>query len=223
MSANRDTPFTPDVTGILLAGGQSRRMGQDKRWVTLEGIPLFHRTLTALIAVFTRIIVVVARRDAMPDSELPAGVEIVQDLIPNCGSAGGLYTGLACSPTPRAFVVACDMPFLNPDLVRHLCAFDPNADVLMVNMAGKVHPMHALYSKQCVPVLAAMLEEKQFKIQNLCTREDLAVRILLGDEIKPWDPQGLSFLNINTPMDLEFAEKLLRNRSGLPSRKSDSE
>lgn len=204
--------FITDVTGIILAGGESRRMGQDKRWMKLQGISLFHRTLGTMLAVFKKIVVVVARRSQMLD-ELPPCVEVIEDLIPNCGSAGGLYTGLQFSPTHRAFVVACDMPFLNSDLMHHFCEIDPDADVLMAKIAGKAQPMHAVYSRRCLPILSEMLEGKKLKIQDLCTQEDLVVRIVSDKDVKQWDPDGISFMNINTPMDLEFAEKLLKSRN----------
>lgn len=194
-----------DVTGVLLAGGQSKRMGRDKRFIQLEGISLFARVLDTLKNTFEQVIVVVAKHGTECFTEIP---QVVEDVIPNCGSAGGIYSGLIYSATDRIFCIACDMPFLNSTVASYLCSIDPYADIVMAQVGGKLHPMHAVYSKRCLPALKHKLEEKDLQIHTMCNNPELAVKIVPETDIREHDPYGLSFYNINTPMDLEFAQKL---------------
>jgi len=198
-----------DVTGVVLAGGQSRRMGQDKRWITLEGRTLFDRALSVLEELFSEVLVVVAK----PNDEMIQGKSrVVADLIPNCAMAGGLYTGLSCASCSRIFVVACDMPFLNPEVIACLGSIDPSSDVVMVKLTTGLQPLHAYYSKRCLPFLEGMLKSQQFRVQGLAEQPELAVRIVDEQELQELDPHFLSFYNLNTPSDLELAQKIFLHR-----------
>ena len=99
------TSLIHDVTGVLLAGGKSRRMGQDKRLLAVGNETLYARGLTVLRSVFERVVVVVAQ----DSSVVECGMPVLRDLIPECGSLGGLYTGLKQSSTDWVFAVACDL------------------------------------------------------------------------------------------------------------------
>ena len=99
-----------NITGVLLAGGKSRRMGKDKRALELNGETLFNRALAVLIELFPEVIVVLGEEDFPVNND---NVRVVNDLIPNRDAAGGLYTGLFYATQQRVFVVACDMPYLN--------------------------------------------------------------------------------------------------------------
>ena len=96
-----------DITGILLAGGKSRRMGKDKRTLLLDGETLFNRALDVLVEIFSEVIVVLGQEEFSVNND---HVRVVNDLIPNRAAAGGLYTGLFYATQQRVFVVACDMP-----------------------------------------------------------------------------------------------------------------
>ena len=104
-----NTSLISDVTGVLLAGGKSRRMGQDKRFLSVGPGTLYGRSLAVLRAVFEQVVVVVAQDSPSIEAEVP----VLRDLIPDCGSLGGLYTGLKQAGTEWVFAVACDMPFLD--------------------------------------------------------------------------------------------------------------
>jgi molybdopterin-guanine dinucleotide biosynthesis protein A len=190
-----------DVTGILLAGGKSRRMGEDKRFLRVGEQTLFERTLAVLQSIFQTVCVVIAQ-DSPP---LEAKVPVVRDLVPSCGSLGGLYTGLKQAHTEYVFVVACDMPFLNPTLVRHMVFLKDNADIVMVRLEQGLQPTHALYSRRCLPVIEGMLHARQFKIQYLATHPSLHTRLVAESELRKIDHEGLSFINVNTPADLDAA------------------
>jgi molybdenum cofactor guanylyltransferase len=195
-----------DMTGVLLAGGQSRRMGRDKRFLLLDGRSLLERALAALEAVFPEVLVSVAE----PVSDL-AGLRhrVVPDLLPGAATLGGLYTGLLRASHPYVFAAACDMPFLNPAVIERLTDMVQDADVLMVRLAGRLQPTHAVYSKACLPLLERMIQDRNLKIQGLVEDRGLSVRLVDAEVFQKVDPHLLSFMNVNTPADLEFARKFL--------------
>lgn len=183
-------------------------MGRDKRSLELEGATLFARALSVLEALFPEVLISVA-------DVLPEGVEVrqrvVTDLIPNCAALGGLYTGLSFATHPRVFLAACDMPFLSPSVIRAMVEQDPRADVVMARLPQGLQPMHALYSKRCLPHLETMAREGNLKVQELVQQQGLVIRIVGEEELRGAEAP-LSFLNVNTPADLEFARKLVASR-----------
>lgn len=201
---------------MLLAGGRSRRMGRDKRFLELEGATLFARALCVLDDLFPEVLISVA--DALPEGTKVAH-QVVTDVIPHCAALGGLYSSLSVAAHPRVFVAACDMPLLSAPVIRAMLDRDPQADIVMARLPQGLQPMHAAYSKACLPHLEAMAREGNLKMQELAEREGLVVRIVAEHELRAQgiDSPALSFLNINTPADLEFARKLLASRSGRDS------
>jgi molybdopterin-guanine dinucleotide biosynthesis protein A len=192
-----------DVTGILLAGGKSRRMGEDKRFLLIGERSLFDRSLSVLRSLFQDVLIVIAQ-DSSP---LKAGVPVLHDLVPDCGSMGGLYTGLRKASTEHVFVVACDMPFLNPEVIRYMVRLKSDADIVMPRLENGLQPTHALYSRRCLPVVEEMVRSRRVKIQDIVSHPSLRVRIITESELCEIDPAGRSFLNVNTPLDLESARK----------------
>lgn len=194
-----------DVTGILLAGGKSRRMGEDKRHLLVGEQTLLERGLAVLRATFQDVLVVIAQ-DSPP---LDVEAHVVRDLVPDCGSLGGLYTGLMQASTPYIFVVACDMPFLDPAVIAQFTSRRATADIVLAKLGSRVHPMHALYSKRCLPVVERMIQARQLKIQEMVSDRSLHVRYVMEDDLRALDPSGRSFQNVNTPADLDVARALL--------------
>lgn len=194
-----------EVTGVLLAGGKSRRMGEDKRHLRVGEQTLLERGLAVLRSTFPDVLVVIAQ-DSPP---LDVEAQVVRDLVPDCGSLGGLYTGLMQAATPYIFVVACDMPFLDPAVLAQFTSRRANADIVMAKLASRIHPMHALYSKRCVPVVERMIQARQLKIQEMVADRSLHVRYVTEDDLRIIDPSERSFQNVNTPADLELARALL--------------
>ena len=197
------------ISGVLLAGGRSVRMGRDKRFLQLDGVSLLDRALSVFDRLFPEVLIVVA--EMTPDLDA-LGRRVVTDLIPNRAALGGLYTGLFHASQARVFVAACDMPFLNPAVVTALTNAAPRADVVMARLAHGLQPMHAVYSKRCLPTLEVMAEENDLKVQSIADAPDLVVHIVSEEDLRRMEPQLLSFMNINTPADLEFARKLLAGR-----------
>lgn len=197
---------TTDVSGVLLAGGKSRRMGQDKRFLAIGQETLYARSLAALRSVLERVIVVIAQDSPPPPIESDALV--LRDLIPNCGSLGGLYTGLQRAETEWVFVVACDMPFLDPAVIRHFIGVKAEADVVMAKLQHGLQPMHALYHRNCLPIMEHLIQARDFKIHQLAAHPALHIRLVTPEELRHVDPEMRSFCNVNTPADLEAARSL---------------
>ena len=194
-----------EVTGVLLAGGKSRRMGEDKRYLVVGEQTLLERGLVVLRSIFQEVLVVIAQ-DSPP---LDVAARVVRDLVPDCGSLGGLYTGLTQATAHCIFVVACDMPFLDQAVIAQFTSRRATADIVMAKLAARLHPMHALYGKRCLPALEQMIRARQLKIQEMVSHASLRVRYVTEADLLTLDPSGRSFQNVNTPADLEVARSLL--------------
>lgn len=198
-----DSPIQ-DVTGVLIAGGKSRRMGQDKRFLKVAGVTMFDRTLSLLRAMFAETFVVLA--EPIEGLELH-GCPVRYDVVKNAGSLGGLLTGLLAATRPRIFAVACDMPFLDQNVIRFISSRDPTADVVVAHLEGRFHPMQAVYSTRCIPLLHTMAERRELKIQTLFDREELQVTVLREEDFLRFPSGRRSFENLNTPSDLASVER----------------
>lgn len=196
-----------NVTGVILAGGKSRRMGEDKRFLLVGEITLLDRAVSVMGKLFSEVLVVIAQ-DSPPLAV--TGCTVSRDLIANCGSLGGLYTGLARATNERIFVVACDMPFLNSDMIRWFVSRDPDADIVMAKLPDGMQPLHAVYGKRALPVLERMATSHELKIRNITSDSSLHVTAVLPAEWGELDPHARSFQNVNTPADLEAARASLR-------------
>lgn len=181
-------------------------MGQDKRFLSIEGVALIDRTIRVLENLFEEVIVVLA---SPIKGWSVARHRVVYDLIPDSGSLGGLYTGLIESGYPRIFAAACDMPFLNPGVIRYLINADPEADVVGAELESGFQPMHAVYSRRCLPILEQMARSRSLKIQGLFKNPLLKVAAISEVELMKLDPDLRSFRNINTPSDFVAAQTLL--------------
>ena len=197
-----------DVTGIVLAGGKSRRMGQDKRFVRVGDATLLGSVLEALTTVFESVCMVIGQ----DSPEISTQVPVFRDLVSDCGSLGGIYTGLKSCDTPYAFVAACDMPFLSPTVIRFLVGLKEEGDLIIPRTEFGVHPTHALYSRRCLPSIEQMVQTRRLKIQDLLTGSHIRVRVVEVSEIQDADPEGHTFFNVNTPGELEAAKRIASHR-----------
>ena len=191
------------ISGIVLAGGQSRRLGRDKAVEPVQGQPLIRRVLERVRQVSCESIVVVAdqgRGDALP---LDKETRIALDIYPGGGSLGGIFSGLSAAQQGWGLVVACDMPFLNLDLLRYLASLREGVDAVVPVLEGRPEPTHSLYSKACLPHIEARLKVNDLKISGFF--DDVRVRYVPEEDIARYDPDYLSFFNINSPADLEKA------------------
>ena len=198
-----------DVSGIVLAGGLSSRIGKDKGGLKLGGMPLAQRALQRLSALFEEVIYVTNDPMTAPAT---ANIKLAKDDIPHLGPLGGILAGLRASRAPRAFVVGYDMPFVSPALVRFLVARDPGADIVVPRSAGRFEPLHAVYSRNCVPVIAERLAAGDRRIIGFYDRVN--VTVVDEEELREVDPELRSFFNINTLDDLQRAAEMAKDDGG---------
>jgi len=196
----------PQISVIVLAGGKSQRLGMDKALLKLDGKPLLERIVTTLTALSDDLVVVTSRKRSF--ARLAA--RVVTDIYPGKGSLGGIYTGLRAMRYKRGLVVACDMPLLNLNLLRYMILLSANFDVVIPSIGGKTEPLHAVYSKACIEPIASLLRRNELRIISFLSQ--VQVRYIEDHEVDIFDPEHLSFFNINTQDDLMLAQELIRRR-----------
>ena len=196
-----------EISGIVLAGGTSRRLGRDKAVEPIGGEPLISRVIGGLSQVTEQTVVVMndeQRRSVLP---LPASAQVSIDVYPGKGSLGGIFSGLSQADGRWGLVVACDMPFLNLALLEHIISLRDGNDAVVPVLEGLPEPTHALYSKACLPHMERRLLAGDLKIAHVL--EDVRVAFVPEDVVLSFDPEGLSFFNVNTQEDLDKALALV--------------
>lgn len=193
------------VTSIVLAGGRSLRLGRSKALEVINGKGLIERVIERLRPVTERVLIVTSREQA----DLPGipGAEVLTDVYPGAGPLGGIYTGLLASESSHSIAVACDMPFLNTGLLRHMVGLCRGFDAVVPRWEnGVIETLHAVYSRSCLEIMKMRLENKQLRITSFLN--EVRVRYIEEAECRRFDPELLTFLNINQQSDLEKAIKL---------------
>jgi len=182
-----------DITGVLLAGGKSRRMGHDKAHLEFEGSSFFSKSRDLLCKYFTNVLIAGDRPD-LAISEVPS----IPDIYP--GSAlGGLYTGLHSAKTDWIFVAPCDMPYPDARILELILTHRNGTDAVVPRTPGGYEPVFALYNKSCLPYMEKMLQEGQFRIYDFY--QQIKVCYLDWQELPVGWERAL--LNINTPEQLD--------------------
>jgi len=189
------------ITGIILAGGKSSRFGKNKALVEIEGTPLIERVIRVMGFLFPRLILVTNSPHEYAYLELP----MHEDLIKGLGPLGGIYTGLEAISEEAGFVVACDMPFLNRDLARHMVKVRADFDAVVPRVDWKIESLHTLYTKRCLPTIKGLIDSQEYQVIKFFDK--IRVRFVDEDEIRAFDPQLKSFFNVNIPQDLPDATK----------------
>jgi len=195
------------LTLVIQAGGESRRMGQDKALMPFLGKPLIQRVLERLSHLADE--VVITTNNPEPYRFLVA--RLAADLLPGRGALGGLYTALSVASHPLVAVIACDMPFANPSLLAALRdrVITTHCDAAIPRSQSGLEPFHAVYRKEtCLHLVQAALQANQWRVDSWF--EGAAMAYLSPDEVRLYDPHGLAFLNVNTPEDLMQAEERAR-------------
>ncbi|NVN89931.1 MAG: molybdenum cofactor guanylyltransferase [Desulfuromonadales bacterium] len=181
------------VTAVILAGGTSSRMMSNKALLTYRGERFIERIFRQLSEIFPEVILVTNSPELYPF--LPC--RIVADIYPGMGSLAGIHAGLTQSVTPYIFVVACDMPDLNKQLIRHLVSKAEGVDVVIPESGSGLEPLHAVYGTGCLPAMNDALSSGNSKI--IACFDQLKVDVVSRQEIAGIDPSFRSFRNINTP------------------------
>ena len=194
------------ISCIVLAGGEGKRLGTDKAFLQIGGQALIEGVVEKMARVGDEVIIVTNS----PQKYRYLEVWLVGDVYPGQGVLGGIYSGLKAAHSHHSLVVACDMPFLDLRLLRYMILLSPGQDVVIPRVGGLTEPLHAIYSKQCLQPIERLLAAGGFKIIDFFP--EVRVRYVEEQEINLFDPQYLSFFNINTPADLEKARSLARRK-----------
>jgi molybdopterin-guanine dinucleotide biosynthesis protein A len=204
------------LSAAILAGGQSRRMGEDKALIEFDGRPMVEYVLDAARQVADETFIVATDR---PEYER-FGCRVVPDRLPRSGSLGGIYTAISEAKHDRVLVLACDMPFVNTDLLRFMAERAHSCDALVPSLAAErsdqggfetLETLHAIYAKSCLPAIQRQLDAGVYKVIGFFT--EVNVQKITEDEITAIDAELLSFFNTNTPEEFQWAKDRLASRS----------
>jgi molybdenum cofactor guanylyltransferase len=194
-----------DIGYIILAGGKSKRLGRNKINEVIGGITLINRVINVLSAFNGEIILVTAEDSSLPETFTYPKISKVQDLYPGKGMIGGIITGLSASKNFYNLVVASDMPFLSPALIRYMISNAKGNDLVAYKNQNELEPLHAIYTKNCLPILEEIML-KDRRIFELLGQ--VKVRYLSSAEINQYDTKKISFFNVNTESDLRIANEI---------------
>jgi molybdenum cofactor guanylyltransferase len=194
------------VAGIILAGGKSTRLGRDKASEVLLGRSLLQRVVQRLDGLVDEYVVVTAAGQELPPLYASRPIATVEDLFPDAGPLGALYTGLSSMTATSAIAVACDMPLLKPSLLALLLRLHPGHDAV-VPLNSLPEPLCAVYTPACLPAIKAQLDAAQYKMTGFLDAVD--VRFVEPTEWQRPDRDGVSFLNLNSEDDVRRAEGIL--------------
>jgi molybdopterin-guanine dinucleotide biosynthesis protein A len=201
------------MTGVILAGGKNSRIGFKKAFLEIGGKRIIDRSVEIYKKIFDEILIITntpedyqyLSKSVILGKEKNLKLKIYTDLIPNRGSLGGIYTGLYYSKSDYAFFSACDMPFLSEDVIRHIVLqASPDRDIIVPYFKRRLHPLHAVYSKRCLPIMKEMVEKNRLKIKDLFKEFNVQK---FTDMPKTKLPP---FFNINTTEDFRQAGKMYR-------------
>jgi molybdopterin-guanine dinucleotide biosynthesis protein A/molybdopterin converting factor small subunit len=204
---NRQNLF--EATAVVLTGGKSSRMGRPKALLPFDGEPLIAHIVRGLKKMFAEIIVVAA-----PEQDLPVLPAIlVRDEVAYQGPVGGIYHGLKASSQEVSFVTSCDAPFLNLALIAHLLGQSSDCDVVVPYWEERLQPLHAVYRTSVAPLLKDQLERRE--LRPIFLYDKVRTHKVPEDEIRQLDPEGLSFLNMNSPAEYDAALQLWSKKNSI--------
>jgi len=196
-------------TGIILAGGESKRLN------SLDKSNLFvgdKRIIEHLMIVFEKLFSEIILVSNQPTAFLEWDAMVVKDLYATRSSLTGIHSGLFYTKTEHAFIAACDTPFLKMDLVKTIVQHvDHRIDVVVPKTALGIEPLCAVYSRRCLQAVQNSLEHNKLKIRKFFNK--LKVKEIPESVLRKTDPDLVSFFNINTPDDLENANRMI-NENG---------
>ena len=190
------------MSAAVLVGGQSRRMGRDKAFIEIHGRPMLARVIERLRPLFEEMMIVGSEEASYAGYGLP----VHSDLRPGMWSLGGIHTALSRSAGPQVFCTACDMPFISTEVVAALLQRAGGGhDAVIPMVAGELEPLCAVYARKILPAIEKDLDASVRRIKT--TLSSLDVAVVDAEDLRPYDPELLTFFNINTPEDLEKARE----------------
>ena len=180
------------VTGIILSGGKSTRMKTDKAFLKLGPKVMIEELILRVEKNFSKLMIIANDREKY----MKFGIEITEDIMPDKGPLGGIYTALVKSESVYNFIFSCDAPFVNPDLIDYMISKAKDFDVIVPRWKDRFEPLHAIYSKNCIGAIKSQLEENDLKITNFFSK--VSVKVIEQGELERFDLGQLPFMNINT-------------------------
>jgi len=205
----------PSISAIILAGGRSSRMGRNKALLKINHQRLIDHVAERLHALSNDLIIVTNQ----PEPYEGIDARLVADVFPHHSSIVGLYSGLLAAKHELALVVGCDMPFLELNLLRYMVVLSTGHDAVIPRpQPERVEPLHAIYRKSCLPVIRKYLEAGDYRIVSFFP--DVRVRWVEPAEIDLFDKERLSFFNVNTPQEWQWAVEQMHQRDRERRRRS---
>ena len=201
---NEGTSNSLDIGFVVLAGGKSFRFGHNKILEIIGNRTLIDHVLIRIRSFKNPIIIVTAEDYKLPQFSY-SNVKIVTDIHDDKGPLGGIYTGLSYSDSFYNFVTACDMPFLNIDLLAYMLQRSVDFDLTIPRVGKLTEPLHAVYTRNCLVPIRNLLETNRLQVNSLL--DLVTVRYVEIDEINRFDPKHLSFFNVNTQAELDSARQ----------------
>ncbi len=199
-----------EINCIILAGGKSVRLGRDKLVEKIGTTSLLEQVVSSVRPLSKKILIVTANERTFTEYADRPDITVVSDIIPGQGSLGGIYTGLVNSDLRNNLVLAADMPFLNVPLLRYMIEVSNGFDFVLPRIGTLYEPLHAIYSKECIKPIETLFEQRKKMIIELFNY--VKVRFVDRDEVDRYDPDHLSFFNINTPQELQKAREIIEGR-----------
>lgn len=198
------------ASAAVLAGGDSKRMGWNKALLKMGNFTLIEIIVEKLSLIFTEIIIVTHLKEQLQCLDLKKARFVEDSPIGNKKSAlRGIHAALKTSKKDKVFIVACDMPFINPLLISFMSWFIEDYDIVIPKEGEHFQPLHGYYGKACAPVIEEMFTRQCFKISELYDR--VKVKTVDEAQLELFDPDGSVFFNINNSDDYKLALKLYKN------------
>ena len=191
------------ITVAIQAGGRSSRMGRDKALLPLGGKPLIEHVIQRVAGLGDEVLITTNR----PDDYAFLGLRMVGDRQPGAGALDGLLTALEAARGDRVLLLACDMPFVSRPLLDHMAGIDSDAEVVIPRRGEKLQPLHAIYAASCAASVREALNAGEKRMISFFP--SIQTWIVEQEILDQYDPNGLSFFNVNTPDDLVQAEHTL--------------
>lgn len=187
--------FFETTTGVILTGGKSRRMGRDKAFIPIDGLPLVERVIRLFTESFATVMIVGGDGSRFEKYQLPHH----PDIYPGC-ALGGLYTGLHLAQTHYIFVSACDIPYPSKEVIAYLLSQREGFDAVVAERPDGLEPLFAVYGKTALETMRQQLKEGNPCILDIFPQ--VTTRIVTLNELATIEDSATSFSNCNTPEDL---------------------
>ena len=192
------------ITGVILAGGSSKRYGKNKAFLKIGNARLIDSIIQEMKTIFKRVILITNEKKKYKYLKIP----MFEDRVKGLGPLGGIYTGLMSMSDQAGFFVACDMPRINRQLVRYMVDIMGNHRAVVPAVADKIEPLHAIYSRSCLKPIRSLIDSQRHQVRLFY--DSIPVRYVKEDEIRKFCCPSRAFLNINTPDEFAKIQSLIK-------------